>query len=498
MKRMAPAFFLTIILSALGVAQDAGEVRLPETEAGRRAAEYVRAFNTGDEERMRRFIAENVSEEDLRQRPVEARLEVYRQMHGRMGTLTPRRLVRASEQEVVVVFEMKGGEWVEIGFIFEPATPHRLRGLRVEDVPRPSGGGGSNAAPAPAAGAPHTEQEALAAVEKLVAEAAGRDEFSGAVLVAKGERVLWQKAYGLASKEYEVPNRTDTKFNLGSINKIFTQVAVGQLVEQGKLSLDDRLGKLLPDYPNREAAEKVTVRHLLSMTAGVGDFFSPAFDAAAKDRFRSVKDFLPLFASEPLRFEPGTRSEYSNGGYIVLGAIVERVSGQDYYDYVREHVFKPAGMQNTEWYEGDRVVTNLASGYTREGAGRLGAKARRNNLYTRPAKGSPAGGGYSTAEDMHKFAIALQTGRLRVPNFRAREGAAEMQKTSAAADAKPAAAATAFAGTGIAGGAPGINAIFLAPAAGGYTVVVMSNYDPPSAESLGTRIRDLLRQIRQK
>lgn len=488
MSRVALAVCLSVVLCSSAFAQ--GAAPLPETEAGRRAAEYVRAFNTGDDARMRAFIEEHVSPEGLKRRGADERLQVYRQMHGRMGTLTPRRVVESKEDALTVLFETQRAGWVEIGFLFEPSAPHKLLGLRVDDAERPADAGGAGATPQ--AGAPVTEQEALAAAEKLAADASAADEFSGVVLIAKGERVLLRKAYGLASREYGAANRADTKFNLGSINKIFTQVAIGQLVEQGKLSLDDKLGKLLPDYPNREAAEKVTVRHLLSMSGGIGDFFGPAFDAAAKDRFRSVKDYLPLFASEPLRFEPGTKREYSNGGYILLGAIVERVSGQSYYDYVREHVFKPAGMQGTDSYEGDRVVENLASGYTREGA--PDGRTRVNNVYTRPAKGSPAGGGYSTADDMHKFALALQTGRLRVPDFRREEGPSVQKTSTTTADAKPPAA---FTGTGIAGGAPGLNAIFLAPApAAGYTVVVMSNYDPPSAEQLGTRLRDLLRRVK--
>lgn len=198
-----------------------------------------------------------------------------------------------------------------------------------------------------------------------------------------------------------------------------------------------------------------------------------------KNRLRTVKDFFALFAGKPLQFEPGTKQQYSNGGYIVLGAIVERLSGKDYYDYVREHIFKQADMQNTDWYEADIVTANLAIGYTTEGSAN---GARRSNFYSRPAKGSPAGGGYSTAPDLMKLVAALREGRLRVPDFR-------NQQSSGAASAR-------FRGLGIAGGAPGINAVLEADEERGYTVIVMTNYDPPSAEKVARQIRVWISRIK--
>ena len=264
----------------------------------------------------------------------------------------------------------------------------------------------------------------------------------------------------------------------------------GQLAAQGKLSFDDKLGKFLPDYPNRDAAEKVTINHLLDMKSGIGDFFGAQFESTPKDRLRTIKDFLPLFAGAPLAFEPGTNRQYSNGGYIVLGAIIEKASGQDYYDYVREHVFKPAGMQTADWYEADKTTPDLASGYTREGTNSNGKHARKNNLYTRPAKGSPAGGGYATAEDLLKFSLALQNGKLRLPEFRGTAAPGAERQTSS--QAKP----LNFPGLGIAGGAPGINAILEVNGESGYTLIVMSNYDPPSAMEVGKKIRGWLGQIK--
>jgi CubicO group peptidase (beta-lactamase class C family) len=488
LQRTSLIWLAFLLFAAPVMAQHGDAPVLPETAAGQRVAAYLKAFNSGDEQLMRAFFAEHVAPRALLRRNVDERLGVYRQMRTNMETMTLRRVLQASEDEINVLVETKKGEWFEIGFQFEPDAPHKLMGLRVEDTDGPPQQGAS-AQPKPEPPAtPLTEAEALALIEKRLNELIGTDEISGAVLIAKGATPIFQKAFGLASREYNVPNRLDTKFNLGSINKLFTQIAIGQLAEQGKLSLDDKLGKYLPDYPNREAAEKVTIRHLLDMASGIGDFFGPEFQDTPKDRLRTIKDFLPLFASKPLRFEPGTKQQYSNGGYIVLGAIVEKVSGQDYYEYVREHIFKPAGMQNSDWYEVDIPTPNLATGYTREGM--EGKNARRSNVYMQPAKGSPAGGGYSTAEDLLKFALALRSGKLRLADFKKPAAAAENQNSHTGNSAP-------FPGIGFAGGSPGVNAFLIAgPGESAYTMIVLSNYDPPSGENLGKQIRDWLKRIK--
>lgn len=346
-----------------------------------------------------------------------------------------------------------------------------------------------------AAKARMTEAEVISSLDKYMEDTVKADEFSGAVLLAKNGKPIFQKGYGFASKEFNVPNRIDTKFNLGSINKIFTRIAIGQLVEKGKLSFDDTIIKHLPDYPNRQAAEKVTIQHLLRMSSGIGDFFGDKFDAMAKDRLRKNTDFLPLFAAEPLAFEPGTKRQYSNGGYIVLGAIIEKVSGQDYYDYVRENIFKRAGMENTDSYEADAVIQNLAVGYTRRGAGN---RDRRNNFYTRPARGSSAGGGYSTPEDLLKFAIAFENNKLLSPEYTAWMATGEIPKGMAekVAGGSNQASAGRRGGIGFAGGAPGINATVEIELDSGYTTIVMSNYDPPSAEKVGKQIREWLKLLK--
>jgi CubicO group peptidase (beta-lactamase class C family) len=454
-------------------AQTEATERLPDTIAGNRVAAYLKAFNSGDEQAMRRFFAENVSAASLAERPIDVRIGVYNEMRGNRGQLQLRRVTQATESAVTARFQTTKGGWVEIGFMFEPQPPHRFLGLRVDEVEAPADKT-EDAAPVAM-----TETQVLALIQSRLDELVAADEFSGTVLLARGDKPIFHKAYGLAVRENNVPNRTDTKFNIGSINKTFTQMAVGQLVEEGKLSFDETLGRYLPDYPNRDAAAKVTIRHLLGMSSGIGDFFGPEFDAIAKSKLRTLKDYLPLFASKPLLFEPGTRQQYSNGGYIVLGLIIEKVSGQDYYDYVREHIFKPAGMQNADWYESDKPTPGMASGYTREGAGE---GPRRNNIDSLPARGSSAGGGYATAEDLVKYSIALRAGKLRLPNFRGSPSTGTARSN--------------FAGLGIAGGAPGVNAVLEVNPASGYTLIVMSNYDPPSAEQVAKQFRGWLAKIK--
>src|SRR5262249_55537043 len=200
-----------------------------------------------------------------------------------------------------------------------------------------------------------TEDQIAGELDAFVSKLAGADVFSGAVLFAKDGRVIYKKAFGTANKDFNAPNRVDTKFNLGSMNKMFTSVAIAQLVERGKLSFDDPLSKFLPDFPSKEAAEKIKIKHLLSHTAGLGSYFNNKFMESSRARFRTVNDFMELAKEEKLQFEPGSKWSYSNTGMLVLGAVIEKATGQNYYDYIRENIYKPAGMINSDCYELDRV-----------------------------------------------------------------------------------------------------------------------------------------------
>jgi CubicO group peptidase (beta-lactamase class C family) len=292
---------------------------------------------------------------------------------------------------------------------------------------------------------------------------AGR--FSGVAVLAKGDRPVLQHAYGMADRASNRPNNLRTAFNLGSINKVFTQIAIMQLRAAGKIEPDSTLGKYWPDYPNQEVARKVTIRQLLRHTSGIGgNIFDPPAGGKRND-IRSLKDYLPLFVNAPMQFEPGTRNAYSNAGYVVLGLLVERLSGEDYYGYVREHIFDPAGMTRTGSFAVDSLPPNTAIGYTKGDQDAPVDAPVHPNARELPGRGSSAGGGYSTAQDLIKFLKALRERRI--------------------AHGPPA-------GLGVAGGSGGINAVVEGELPGGYDLIVLSNLDPPAAERVSQMVRGWL------
>ncbi|HET8898508.1 MAG TPA: serine hydrolase domain-containing protein, partial [Rhodanobacteraceae bacterium] len=182
---------------------------------------------------------------------------------------------------------------------------------------------------------------AHAALDRLVRTA----DFSGCLSVVDGGKTVFDECRGLAERRFGVPVDRQTKFHVGSIDKMFTAVAIAQLVEAGKLSWDDSLAARVPEYPDRTTAKKITVWELLHHTAGLGDFLLPEY-FAHRERFVDPLDYLGLIARQPVVSEPGKQWNYSNAGYMLLGRIIETVSGEPYSDYIRHHVFAPAGMES--------------------------------------------------------------------------------------------------------------------------------------------------------
>ncbi len=465
-------FWMVGLLVATGTVRAADNVpRFPLTEPGRHAEAWFRAYGTGDEA-MRKYLLEHVAPAALARRPLEARMEVYRQIREEHGSLTPLRIIDTGEAAVTVVAHAEHGPGISIQFNCDAQPPHRLMGLMIEDAepegmasgPADHGGVGEGNEPTPS-GPPLSDAEIVRSLAGMADSLARTDAFSGAVLLIRGDAPLLRRAYGLADRAARLANRPETKFNLGSINKIFTHVAILQLAEEGKLRLTDTIDRFLPDYP-REKGSKITISMLIDHRGGTGDFFQRGFTERRLD-LKSGDDWYDFVRDSPLEFEPGTRRAYSNTGYVLLGAIVESVSGIDYYRYVRERIFEPAGMKSTDAYPIDARVADRAIGYTKEGG------ALRDNRAFLPARGSAAGGGYSTLDDLARFVEAMRRGKIL---------GAEDASRIVGPDG----------GWGIAGGSPGVNAAL--EAVGPYTVVVLANADPPAAEQLAARARRLLRR----
>jgi CubicO group peptidase (beta-lactamase class C family) len=342
--------------------------------------------------------------------------------------------------------------------------------------------GGSHTDEAPPGAARPAKLALPALIEAVEARAASRtaeDRFSGAILLARNGRVMFEKAYGLADRARHRPNRPDTQFRFGSMGKMFTAVAIMQLVERGKIDLEAPIGRYLADYPNRDVATKVTVANLLSHTGGTGDIFGPDFDRR-KASLRSTKDYVDLYGGRAPGFVPGSRQSYSNYGFILLGRIVEQVSGLSYDDYIQRNIFKPVGMASTGNRPESENLPRRAVSYMGSGARLKSADA------TLPLNGTAAGGGYSTVGDFNRFVLGLTSHRLlrRETLQKLIDGGVKMADGQFAGFDFGGTAGDAGRFIGHGGGAPGMSGSLQHFLKSGVTVIVLANRNPGTAESI--------------
>jgi CubicO group peptidase (beta-lactamase class C family) len=467
----------------------------PEEPPGPVAAvirELIAAVNASDPETFLAFIDTYATGPFRDEIPAERHVEVYRGVCSETGgvdyygyrTYDP---PRPDREHVFIVRDRLLGGWRAFMITTDPADPGRFVGLQLQPARPPSD------LPAPEPLALEAAMEQLdAAVDRLAAA----DAFSGAVLVARDGEVVYGRALGEASKRFGAVNTMDTRFNLGSMNKMFTALAVCRLAEQGRLSLDDPLSKWVDEsWLPTEVAERIRIRHMLNHTSGLGSYFTDAFWSGSRTLHRRLEDFKPLVRGESLAFEPGTAWRYSNTAFLLLGVVIERASGEDYFEHIRRHVYAPAGMSRSDSYEMDVPVENLAIGYVPEW-GPDGAKRWRNNLYLHVIKGGPAGGGFSTVRDLLAFDAALRSGTLCSPETR-----------EAMWTARPEAASPDYGyGFSVArgplgrvvghgGGFPGLNGQLDMYLDAGYTVAVLSNYDR-GASPVARLAGELLERVR--
>ena len=356
--------------------------------------------------------------------------------------------------------------------------------LQGQTAPPPNAMGGPRPpeiAEAKAIAQPKNDEELAAAIRKLATELAASGKFSGSILVAANEKILVDNAWGEADRKAKSPNKPETAFDTGSIGKLFTQIAILQLVEAGKLKLDDTIDKCLSDYPNHEVASKVTVRQLLLHSSGIPDFLEKMTPEMNLGSIRELKDFLPLFAQKPLEFAPGSANRYSNSGYIVLGLIVEKLSAENYYSYVKEKILDPAGMTHSGFFDREHLPSTVARSY----------EGDRDVTDLHPPRGSSAGGLQASAGDLFRLVQTINAAKLiNKESIKVLRGLIPVPP-----NAPPPADESKLIAYGISGGAPGVSSQVGIDPAGHYTRVILCNGSPPMAMAMGATIRGWMQSL---
>jgi D-alanyl-D-alanine carboxypeptidase len=434
----------------------------------RQLLHFLAAFNTGDPAALQTFASIGISPRYEDAPRFEEALYMYKQTGGidllELTEPAPNKLkgwFRARDAEAIMAFS----------FGVESSAPHRVEDFRVEWK-------------TPPAKFRRPRLPEAVAIRALYAEAVYREmteKFSGAALVKRGDKVLLRKAYGLADRDLGIPNTVDTRFRTASVTKMFTAVAVLRLVQDRRIGLDDPIGQWLPAV-SRKPIARATIHQLLTHTSGAGDVFGPRYTEHQRE-LRTHDDYVKMFGGDALLSEPGTRYEYSNLGYILLGAMIERVTRRSYYDYVQDVVFEPAGMTRTGSLPEDVAVEGRAIGYDQP----PGTRERISAMPFIDYRGLAACGAYSTVDDLARFVSAVRTNRLLngkytrlllEPKQQVMEGRSYAYGFTV--EEHPGEGRW----VGHNGNDHGMNAeVWFAPETD-YVVIVLSNFDPPAATQL--------------
>ena len=405
------AFSLASVLLLATVstlAQKNTAAELPSTKLGALVGEWITLIENGSEKAIAKFVENSFSSAGKSGDGAREAIYTMRKLHLQSGgleilTVTP---PNGPFGLTLTVKAKRGDNYARIAIGEDDREPGKIIGFGIWRVEPPNIDRSIKWPDKPL-----NEAALIKEIERQVALRANEGRFSGVVLIARDDEVLLQVAHGMAERSFGVKNALNTKFNLASVGKMFTATAIAQLVKQGRLSYDDKLIEHLPDFPRREAAEKITIHQLLTHTAGMGTLFgSPDYQRLR--RYRNSWDEVSAFANEKLFFEPGKGWRYSNAGYVTLGAVIERISGMDYIDYVRKNVFKPLEMNDTGYYAHDEVVPNLSVLYVRSPDDPLGLEPYVADHILAGYRGNAEGGGYATAMDLFKFARSYRTGEL--------------------------------------------------------------------------------------
>lgn len=388
------------VIATTGSAQSLAQADRQRIESY--GASYCRAINSGDMESYSKAVREIFASsilETIGEARLAAQMDQVRKRFGALEYHHSEVIVAKFDTRVSYVMhtyaQIKGKQgWQDFQFRLEENPPHKIKELAfIAEVAEPI------SLPNGAIGDANTLNWLNEYIDKLIAS----NDLSGSLLIAQGDRVIYERAFGFADMKRATKITPETRFNMASGSKMFTAIAIAQLVEKGKLSYSDPISKYFPDFPDAAFARKATVHHLLSHTSGVNEYWTDEYTKNWK-QITDVKQMLPWVYKVGVAFEPGSRFQYSNSNFILAGLIVEKVSGMDYYSYVRKYITEPIGMTTTGFYLRDATTTNLAEFLKKGASGWAVAESG--------ARGTSAGGCYSTPRDMLKFSRGLVAGKL--------------------------------------------------------------------------------------
>ncbi len=451
------------LLAVLSNAAQSAEPSVDQDTAREVAIQFLDALSAGPEQDPK-ALAEIFFSADLRKRLGADRVVdligmLVDDFAGLDATDAVRELTANGDHwDVLVVSGLE--QRFMFGLTFSGSIDPKIAGLTLDMLP-------------PDVAAVKTEDLARTA-DNYLADRVARNDFSGSVLIAKRGEVIFAQAYGMADIRAMRLNTLDTPLNLGSMNKMFTGLLIGQLVADGTLNWDDKVGQHLPDFPNERIRDEVSLHQLLTHTSGVGSYWNQSYEDA-KQELDSLDGFLATFIDEPLLFEPGQGNEYSNGGPVILGLIIEKYTDMNYYEAARHYIYEPAGMKHTDHYRTNDVAAGFAIGYYPS----PDSDDMISNSVQLGLMGSPAGGGYASANDLLMFSGAIAAGILL-------DRDTLDQIWTPYAELGPDFGYGYLWGTGNLnghhwvghnGGSPGVSADYRYYPESGYTVIVLSNRD---------------------
>lgn len=455
---------------------------LRATPSGQRFIALIDAVNAGDTAAILRLAQNEYLESELAQSGGRPRLlNRWLEIHETVGPIRIDSIMDASAGSINAwVRGSTSQTWLTFRLAVDSAATNRIVRVGLGRGLRP---------PYAASRNPRlTDAELGSKIGAYIESLASSDLFSGVVLVARGDAPFITRTVGYADRATGKPMRLDTPFDLASIGKTFTVVAIGRLLDQGKLHLDDTVARYVPELP-AAIGQRITIAQLLEHSSGLGEL-GPTLDSAMRSA-KSVREMISRFTDTSLTFAPGTRFQYSNRGYVVLGAVVEAVSGLRYEDYISREVLQRAGMTRSGIFQLTNSPSNRAHRYSHYKSLRT-AYAPGPRTEFQPIDDlapGPHGGAYSTAEDMLRFSVALQNGTLVSPAtlrllIEPRAGHPWGKGFEIAGEGR----AISF---GHAGASPGTNTLFRVFPNAGYTLVVLSNIDG-GANVAGAYITELL------